>query len=403
MSLRIEVRTGTMKNPIKEWMINTLKRRLNGIKHLLIEAGLLDDRVLILNCIKREDLPKGYKIGEIIPIGFNGGILQLRFQVSGQETIYLFHCYSDMPGSTGKNLMDIFSKALSKEKQLIREEVIKGFLMGELDGRPNSSNIKNINGNTTTEKLLPDEKDNGSPPTLLEKKVEEPTKQQVLIKPPEGQPQTSSDVAREDLKGFTKNTKEVEEFLVKLSQRAKFGIVSDEVAREELSKLAKKVTKKTTGQVLRILVKYGKLFKCKEGYTTDASKAESQPPNHKIGSQDLVVARKNRVVEPEVLPKKDSSGLAKVLETTSLLDFMNLLKTLSEAYLQGVKEIESYEQTINSEGEEIARLEATLSERRAVFDEKKRKLEELRIVVSPESKHFKAHQQIEALRRLIVA
>ncbi len=394
MSLKIEVRTGNMRGKTpQEWIFNNLKRRIIGLKQFLFEAGLKDERTLIFSCIRKEE-PRNYKLCEIIIDGYNGGVLKLKFQASGQETIYSFHCFWDMPGSDGKKLYDIFNIALTREKDLIRKDVLKGFLMGDLE----SSSIRTVNPNTIPVKNTAGKDENGSPPTLSEIKQKEPEKQ-VLTKSSEGQSQAPSGVMREDLRGFANNPKEVDNFLKKLSERAKFGVVSVEVLKEELLKLAKKVTNQTVGQVVRRLIEYNKLFKCKEGYTTDVSKAEPQSLNQKAGTQSLVLSGK--VVEPEVLPKKDSSGLAKVLETTSLLDFTSLLKTLSEVYLQGMKEIEVYEQTVASEGEEVARLEATLSERRSVLNEKKNKLEELRVVVSPEGKHFKANQQIEALKRLV--
>lgn len=367
--LKFDIRVGKIRKPPKSWMINELMKRLIGLKPFLIKNGLSDQGTLILSCVKKEDPQLGYKPGEILVIGHKTGTLFLKFQASGPDTIFSFHCFSDVSGSTGKRLMDIFDSVLSEERKKLRSGEIHNFFRGELSESKEEKDV-------TKKEVL------ASSPKSFSGKSEDPS--QIL-----------SDNRKEDMRGFINNESEVSDFLSKIFCRANSaGLITESIIREELSKISKKVTNQTVGQIIRRLIERGKLFKDREGYTFIKQEGGKTPQSNE--TQNIP-----QLIEPEVIRKEHSIVLSRTSGMVSLLDQASLFKTLNEVYLDGVKEISQFEQVVITDEREVLELEATLLQRKTFLEESRKKLTELRAVVSKEGKHFYAHQQFEALVRLV--
>jgi hypothetical protein len=368
--LKFDIRIGKIRKAPKSWMINELMKRLIGLKPFLIKNGLSDQGTLILSCVKKEDPSPSYRPGEILAVGHKTGTLFLKFQASGSDTIFFFHCFSDVSGSTGKRLMDIFDSVLTEERRKLRNAEIPNFFRGELS----ESNEKK---DVVKKEVLA-----SSPKPLLEKL--------------EDRSQILPDNRKENMRGFINNENEVSDFLGKIFGRANSaGLITEGIIREELSKISKKVTNQTVGQIIRRLIERGKLFKDREGYTF-IDQGVGRTTSQSNRSQNIP-----QLIEPEVICKENPVSLSRTSGMLSLLDQASFFKTLNEVYLDGMKEIGQFEQVVITDEKEVLELEATLLQRKTFLEESKKKLTELRAVVSKEGKHFYAHQQFEALVRLV--
>ncbi|MFA5934691.1 MAG: hypothetical protein WC827_02285 [Candidatus Paceibacterota bacterium] len=395
--LRIEIRTGKMRTPPKEWITNHLKDRLRALRILLIESGLADDGQLILSCEKKVEFKLGDNVGQINLISYKGGFLYFRYQSSDNTTaVFFYNCLCSQPGSTGQMLMDIFSRALAKEKELISNGIIPTYLREGFVELPKKDEV-GVSQTPISEQIVSE-----SPSIPKPQDFSKEVKQTETLK---SIPQITDkkDDKRDSLRGFINEEVSVSIFLERLFGNTVGFVISELTIKSELANMTKNSDGRAPAQVLRALVSRGKIKGVQGGYIlVGVNQAGLASEVKKLEAEQIIP-----VVIPVVEQEKplDTPVTAEVkgheVKTNSFIDGVRALVTLNDSFVRATTTMLSCCQAISEHENSILALEKELEQRKLSLESLRAKKVEFEILVDPKGEAFKAHQELATLKEII--